>query len=161
MRFLDWLQRRFQVVIMWGLSDAGAVMGEATNDEIEKVFSDGCATAVNDEHTGRQNPCPHPSGTLAHHWWTRGYAYYWRTFRALRAEGLLEVEKQAALNAELQTAKARQVILDLIQHCEPKACSFQNERDAWSRAHVMVNSMITPAGARPQADMKGGNNARG
>lgn len=155
-KFFNWLQRRFQIVIMWGLNDAGAAIGEMTCDEIEKVFSDGCATAVNDEHTGRQNECPHPEGSLARHWWTRGYSYYWRTFRALRAEGLLEVERKAATNAELQTASARQLIFDLIKFCEPKACGFQDEREAWQRAHVMVASMVTPAGARPQAQTKGG-----
>lgn len=118
-KFADFLQRRFQVVILWGLRDDGPPPGEMTCHEIEAVFSDGCATAVNDEHTGRKNDCPYADGTLARHWWTRGYAHYCRTFRALKAEELLKVETARATDLE-----ARHMV-------------------AWSRAEEAERSLYT------------------
>lgn len=57
-----------------------------TADTIEQWFTDGKLAGELSEQEPRI-VCPHPEGSLARHWWTRGFAYAARLLRAIRAEG--------------------------------------------------------------------------
>ena len=57
------------------------MIDQHTADQIEQWFTDGKLAG---ELELRE--CPHPEGSLARHWWTRGSAYSARLLRAIRAE---------------------------------------------------------------------------
>lgn len=91
-RFFNYLQKRFNVVIFWGLPDNDGPVGEITAHGVEKVFMQGCSAAMGD----RRGECPYPEHSLHRHWYTRGFAYMARFKRALEAEELLKVERLRA-----------------------------------------------------------------
>jgi hypothetical protein len=55
-------------------------------DVAEYYFGEGARQAEIDESEGKQTPCPHCENTAERHWWARGYSYFFRLVRALKAE---------------------------------------------------------------------------
>lgn len=115
----DFLQTRFDVVILWGLRDNiwdtphagdGEICAQ-TARQIEKWFRAGVRHHEDDVDAGEHTECPHAEGSTARHWHTRGYAHSARMFRALKAE----IERDKA------RASAERVERELI------------ERGIWSR----------------------------
>ncbi len=46
-----------------------------THQQIENWFQEGKVAAEIDFDKEDSRPCPYAEGTLANHWWTRGFAY--------------------------------------------------------------------------------------
>jgi hypothetical protein len=57
------------------------------HEDIEGWFKEGVIQADIDERNNleKSSQCPY-LGELSRHWWTRGYAYQARLYRAIRAE---------------------------------------------------------------------------
>lgn len=55
--------------------------------EISAWFEEGgFQSEIADANGGNFHPCPYDEGTLQRKWWTRGFAYNSRLFRAIKAE---------------------------------------------------------------------------
>jgi len=59
---------------------------DVSHEEIEGWFAQGARQAAYDNEDGTLTQCPH-TPVLQCHWWTRGYSYEQRIFRATKAEG--------------------------------------------------------------------------
>lgn len=64
-----------------------------TQESIDRAFNEGMSAFGSDEKNDgamSQTACPYSKRkALENHWWTRGYAYQARLFRALKAEAKL------------------------------------------------------------------------
>lgn len=105
---------------------------------IDALFMAGVNQCMRDEETGSATECHYASDTLMRHWWTRGYAYQARAFRAVELESWLKVAEERIKTLEAANA------------------SWKRYHDAGSAAHERAEK----AEARAEAAEKQARNAQ-